>query len=72
MALLPLGPRKSLRFLVIGQLQKRCSDFFGGPTGKYVIHVYTGTKIHVLYKVWWLRQASQVGQTFLPLCEHVV
>ena len=25
-----------------------------------------------LYKVWWLREASQIGQMFIPLCEKVV
>ena len=35
------------------------------PTGKYLIHVYLGTKFPV-HKVWWLREASQIGQTFIP------
>ena len=46
--------RKSLRFVVIGQLQNRCSDafiFYFLPTGKYVIHVYAGTKFP--HKLWW-------------------
>ena len=25
-----------------------------------------------IHKVWWLREASQIGQTFIPLCEKVV
>ena len=25
-----------------------------------------------MYKVWWLREASQIRQTFIPLCEKVV
>ena len=37
-----------------------------------VIRVYavigTRPKFHI-HKVWWLRQASQIGQTFIPLCE---
>ena len=37
---------------------------FLGHTGKYVIHVYAGTKFPI-YKVWWLREASQIGQTFI-------
>ena len=50
---------KSLRFLVIGRLQNRCGDTFVfiyyWPTGKYVIHVFTGTKSPI-YKVWWLKR----------------
>ena len=70
---------KSLGFWFISRLQNRCSDafiiFFGNlflfcQQGKYMIHVYTGTKYH--YKVWWLREASQIGQTFIPLCEKGV
>ena len=45
--------------------------FFFGQHGKYVIHVYVGTKFP-MYKVWWLREASQIGKTFIPLCEKVV
>ena len=48
----PIRPKKSLRFLVIGQLY-----FFGHlfflPTGKYVMHVYARTKFPI-HKVWWL------------------
>ena len=68
---------------VIGRLQIRCGDalycfgwgnllsLFVMLTGKYVIHVYAGTKfpIHI---VWWLREASQIGQTFIPLCDKFV
>ena len=68
--------KKSLRFLVIGRLQNRCGDalffpsfFCFGPAGKYVIHIiYAGTKCP-MYKVWWLREASQISQTFILLCE---
>ena len=30
-----------------------------------MIHVYAGTKFPI-YKVWWLREASQIAQTFMP------
>ena len=43
---------------------------FVWPTGKYVLHVYAGTKFPI-YKVWWPREASQTRQTFIPLCEKV-
>ena len=33
--------------------------------------VYTGTNF-LMYKVWWLRGATQIRQTFIPLCEKVV
>ena len=33
--------------------------------------VYAGTKFPI-YKVRWLREASQIRQTFIPLCEKVV
>ena len=33
--------------------------------------VYTGTKFPI-YKVWWLREATQIRQTLIPLCENVV
>ena len=29
-----------------------------------MINVYTGTKFPI-HKVWWLREASQIGQTFI-------
>ena len=29
--------------------------------------LYAGTKFP-MYKVWWLREASQIEQTFIPLC----
>ena len=25
-----------------------------------------------IHKVWWLREASQIGQTFIPLCEIIL
>ena len=31
---------------------------------KYVIHLHAGTKFP-MYKVWWLREVSQIGQTFI-------
>ena len=56
------------RLLVIGRLQNRCGDsflFFVLPTGKYVTRVYTGTNFPIkLYKVWWLREGSQMLQTY--------
>ena len=64
-------PQKSLRFLVIGRLQNRCGDvfvflwFFVGffcQQGNMSCIVYAGTKFPI-YKVWWLREASQIGQT---------
>ena len=46
--------------MVIGRLQNR---FFGDT--------YAGTKFPI-YKVCWLREASQIGQMFIPLCEKVI
>ena len=65
-----IRPKKSLRFLVIGQLY-----FFG--------HLFffdyreicdtciciAGTKFPI-HKVWWLREASQIRQTFIPLSSN--
>ena len=48
-----------------------CNRFSFLPTGKYVIHVKAWTKFPI-YKVWWLRKASQIGYMFIPLCEKVV
>ena len=50
--------------------------FWGGGGGwgesvKYVIHVndyWNQTKFHI-HKVWCLREATQIGQTFITLCE---
>ena len=66
-------PKKSLQFLVIGRLQNWCGDtyIFCQPV-KYVIHVYMviGTRPNCpIHKVWWLRDTSQIGQTFIPLCK---
>ena len=64
-------PIQCLRFLVIGRLQnqlKFCILLW--PTGKHVIHVHAGTKFPI-YKVWWLREAWHIGQTFIPLSEKV-
>ena len=33
-----------------------------------MLHVYAGTKF-LIYKVWWVKEASQIRQTFIPLCE---
>ena len=67
-------PPKSLQFLVIGRLQNRCSDmlsFLGGiffANRKICDNTWSaGTKFPI-YKVRWLRQASQIRQTFIPLC----
>ena len=47
------------RFLLIDGLQN-CIRGYWNQT-KFPIH-----------KVWWLREATQIGQTFIPLCEKVV
>ena len=36
-----------------------------------MIYVYKGTKFPI-YKVWWIREAPQIRQTFIPLCEKVI
>ena len=33
---------------------------------KYVIRGYWNQTIFTTHKVWWLREASQIGQTFIP------
>ena len=33
--------------------------------------VYAAQTKFPMYKVWWLRVASQIGQTFIPQCEKV-
>ena len=75
--------KKSLRFLVIGRLQNQCGDvffffffFFSAiiffcQQGYMWDIVYAGTKFPI-HKVWWLREASQNRQTFIPLRENVV
>ena len=45
--------------MVIGRLQ-RCVFF--GANREIRDNVY----------VWWLREALQIGQTFIPLCEKVI
>ena len=80
-------PKKSLWFLVIGRLQNRCGDVFGflifflnlffWPTSELrdtctCIHGYWNQTKLPIHKVWWLREASQIGQTFIPPCEKVV
>ena len=40
--------------------------FFFWPAGKYVIHCIRVDQISHVYKVWWLREASQIRQTFIP------
>ena len=35
-------------------------------------YMYTRWPNFPLYKVWWLREASQIGQTFIPLYKQVV
>ena len=66
------APQKRLPFLVIGRLQNRCGDallvilLFYQPV-KYVICGYwnlTKFPIHKVH-VWWLREASQIGQAFI-------
>ena len=39
---------------------------FGGQQGNYDAHEYAGTQFPI-HKVWWLREASQIRQTFIPL-----
>ena len=40
--------------------------------GKYVIHIYALTKFPI-YKVWWLREASQIGtNVHTPRFEKVI
>ena len=41
--------------------------FFWQPV-KIVIHVYAVTGPNFSYMVWWLREAAQIRQTFIPLC----
>ena len=69
--------QKSLRFLVIGRLQNRCGDtlfplflvfwyfsFFANREIRDTL--YTRGPNFPLYKVRWLREASQIRQTFIP------
>ena len=42
-----------------------CGNLFFGQEGNTW---YAGTKFP-LYKVWWLREASKIGQTLIPLCQ---
>ena len=53
--------------LIVSLFQRKCevSETVSTTT---LIHVHAGTKFP-MYKVWWLREASQIGQTFIPLCE---
>ena len=73
-------PKKSL---VVSWLQNRCSYAFLG--GIFVKEILPTTEIRdtcicgywnqtkfPIHKVWWLREASQTVQTFIPLCEKVV
>ena len=46
-----------------------CSAFCPGPTSEICdtcIRVYWNPNKFPIYKVWWLREASQIGQTFIP------
>ena len=54
-------PKKGLRF------------FFGRffSASREIRDTYAGTKFPI-YKVWWLREASQIRQIFILLCEKVV
>ena len=65
---------KSLSFLVIGRLQNRCGDTFFSSLYFWYFFSQQGTRWpnFPLYKVWWLREASQIGQTFITQCEKVV
>ena len=67
--------KKSIRFLVIGQLRKQSFfilvifNFFL-PTSEIrdtCTHGYWNQTKFPIHKVRWLREASQVGQTFTPL-----
>ena len=56
--------KKSLRFLVIG-LKNQCM-----LTCRPISGCWNQTKFPS-HKVWWLREASQIRQTFMPLCEKL-
>ena len=50
--------------------------FFFLPTGKYVKHCTVDIRgpnfPYILYKVWWLREASQIrANVHTPICEKV-
>ena len=45
------------------RLAPKCTFFWGGKLLTWYI-VYAGTKFPI-YKVWWLREASQIGQMFI-------
>ena len=47
-------------FLPTSEIRDTCTRGYWNET-KFSIH-----------KVWWLREASQIGQTLIPLCEQVV
>ena len=68
--------KKKIPFLIIGRFQDRCGDafffcdlFFCQPV-IYTIHGYAvignQTKFSI-HKVWWLREASLIGQTFIRI-----
>ena len=67
-----IRPPKKYPVSCCGRLQGRCGDALFLPTWKYVIHliVYAARGPNLLlYKVWWLREASQIRQTFILKCE---
>ena len=62
---------------VIGWLQNRCGDTLFFPFFSrnlffchreiYDTYMYSMRTKFSMYKVWWLREALQIGQTFIPL-----
>ena len=70
----------SLRFLVTGcfkidAVTRLFFVFFFLPTNEIrdtCIRGYWNQTKFPIHKVWWLREGSQVGQTFIPLCEKVI
>ena len=74
-----LSPYKGLRILVIGWFNNCCGNapFF---VGNLIFFFYRPMCVRGYWnqtkfprpKVSWLREASQIEQTFIPLCEKVV
>ena len=70
----------------IGAVTSLCFGFFWGRGGAVVIFSpflqtseirdtcipgYWNQSKFPVHKVWWLREASQIGQTFIPRCEKL-
>ena len=56
---------------IVSPLLKQADVFFFGNREIRDTYVNAGTKFPI-HKVWWLREASEIGQTFIHLCEKVV